>query len=556
MKITHILVSIIALFLCVNCANKDYTERLNAIEQMSETNSDSAIALLKDFNIQELPTDELKARYALLKTHVLTKFTGASVSDSIINISVDYYKEHNDNVRNLALSLLYQANYLTNKGQLDNAMLNLLQVEELFPDFEDDFAKGYYNVLLGVIYAYNRDFSVASEAYQQAYSYFIRIDNAGQWKTLTRLSEGVMYYNMSMSYDTSIKLFVEALNGAEQMKQESLITLCKALLIVTYTETKQLEKAYALMDDVKDKKANELSNNIHAALYSSLSYLYYCKGDKENGARFMNQAKEHLSKNSGYVGVVTNRMIDIAILKEDYKEAFQLSQENKKALFNKMLTLLERPLMTSQRDCLKKELEQNKQMQKIERQRNIAIVSLILIFSIVVILYLRKLNKDKQHKLDEYADIVIDLQSTLQKSESAATELVQTLYKEQFKILNGISDTFFSQNNDAKGQKYVYNEVKYLIEQFSKDKKALQELENTVNKCCNNVMAKLRTELPSLDELDYRQLCYHYAGFSGKLISILLDKSQANIYMRKSRLKEKISQSNAPSKEEILSVLG
>lgn len=98
--------------------------------------------------------------------------------------------------------------------------------------------------------------------------------------------------------------------------------------------------------------------------------------------------------------------------------------------------------------------------------------------------------------------------------------------------------------------------MRYLIEQFSKDKKTLQELEDIVNKCCNNVMRKLREEIPTFDEIDYRQLCYHYAGFSGKLISILLDKSQANIYMRKSRLKEKIQQTISPSQKEILEYLG
>lgn len=38
-------------------------------------------------------------------------------------------------------------------------------------------------------------------------------------------------------------------------------------------------------------------------------------------------------------------------------------------------------------------------------------------------------------------------------------------------------------------------------------------------------MEKLRTEVPTLEEEDYHQLCYHYAGFSGKLISLLLEKN-------------------------------
>ena len=157
--------------------------------------------------------------------------------------------------------------------------------------------------------------------------------------------------------------------------------------------------------------------------------------------------------------------------------------------------------------------------------------------------------------MDEYIGIIAELQSEMLKSNSVTTELINTLYKDKYKFLNVISDSIFTHTDDAKGQRLVYNEMNQLIYQFSKDKNTIQELEKTVNRCCNNVMAKLREELPTLDEVDYLQLCYHYAGFSGKLISLLLNKSQANVYMRKSRLKEKISQSDIKNKEEILAFL-
>ena len=68
-------------------------------------------------------------------------------------------------------------------------------------------------------------------------------------------------------------------------------------------------------------------------------------------------------------------------------------------------------------------------------------------------------------------------------------------------------------------------------------------------------MLIVRDEVPNLSEEDYCQLCYHFAGFSGKVISMLLDKSSASIYTRKSRLKEKIQQSEAEHKDMILEYL-
>ena len=134
------------------------------------------------------------------------------------------------------------------------------------------------------------------------------------------------------------------------------------------------------------------------------------------------------------------------------------------------------------------------------------------------------------------------------------SELLQNSFKDQFKFLNSIGDTIFNQANDVKGLKIAYNEMKLIVDRF-KETKTIQELEELVNKYCDNVMEILRKDVPNLNEEDYRQLCYHYAGFSGKLISILLEKSQSNVYLRKSRLKEKIIQINPQNIDVILRYL-
>ena len=135
-----------------------------------------------------------------------------------------------------------------------------------------------------------------------------------------------------------------------------------------------------------------------------------------------------------------------------------------------------------------------------------------------------------------------------------ASKLLQNSFKDQFKFLNSIGDTIFNQTSDVKGLKIAYNEMKLIVDRF-KDKKTVQELEVLVNKYCDNVMETLRAEVLQIHEEDYRQLCYHYAGFSGKLISLLLEKSQSNVYLRKSRLKEKIIQINPQNIDVILRYL-
>ena len=76
-----------------------------------------------------------------------------------------------------------------------------------------------------------------------------------------------------------------------------------------------------------------------------------------------------------------------------------------------------------------------------------------------------------------------------------------------------------------------------------------------MNKHKGDVMRVLRESMPEFSEMDYRLLCFLYAGFSAKAISVFTGDSIGNIYMRKSRLKSKISQSNTENRGIILRYL-
>jgi len=84
------------------------------------------------------------------------------------------------------------------------------------------------------------------------------------------------------------------------------------------------------------------------------------------------------------------------------------------------------------------------------------------------------------------------------------------------------------------------SDFKNTLEKFSKDKQYYMQLENTVNEYNDDVMLKLRNDIPGIKESDYKLLCYIIIGFSNRFISILLDEKPQNIATRKSRLRTKI----------------
>lgn len=61
-------------------------------------------------------------------------------------------------------------------------------------------------------------------------------------------------------------------------------------------------------------------------------------------------------------------------------------------------------------------------------------------------------------------------------------------------------------------------------------------------------MQRLREQLPHLKPQEYQLLCYHYAGLTTGLIALLMQESVATIYKRRSRLRQRILQSETPDR--------
>lgn len=100
-----------------------------------------------------------------------------------------------------------------------------------------------------------------------------------------------------------------------------------------------------------------------------------------------------------------------------------------------------------------------------------------------------------------------------------------------------------------KAETIFLSDFKNTLEKFSKDKQYYMKLENTVNEYNDDVMLKLRNDIPGIKESDYKLLCYIIIGFSNRFISILLDDNPHNIATRKYRLRTKISNSDSKNRD-------
>ena len=551
-RYTKILACIAILFIFSSCENvdADLNEKLDRVETLIDELPDSAMSILKTIDGNVINIESQKARYALLYTTALKWNNIQETNDSLINIAVNYYR-YNGDARRLCQSLILKSEININNKSYEKAMLACYEIEMHLSEFENnEYEKGLMYVQLAYMHAIYYDRPRSLEYFKKAYSHLEKT-NKSRDRMLALYGLCVNYINQESLATEAIAEIKKGLEEAEALGDEKFILSFKCILFCAYYNSDRIQDAIKLFEDIKNK---QLSRNMYAPIYSRFSIICARNGDMESCNKYMNLLPKYIKTKSDSI-IMYDTQAKIARLKGENEKAIDMLLRKGELQKDNNKYRLEKPLMESQRNYLKRSYENIKYIQETEKQRGVIIVLIVVVVASIVILILRRKNKNKQRKMDEYIGIIAELQSEMQKSNSVTTELINTLYKYKYKFLNVISDSIFTHTDDAKGQRLVYNEMNQLVYQFSKDKNTIQELENTVNRCCNNVMAKLREGLPTLDEIDYLQLCYHYAGFSGKLISLLLNKSQANIYMRKSRLKEKISQSDIKNKEDILAFL-
>lgn len=173
----------------------------------------------------------------------------------------------------------------------------------------------------------------------------------------------------------------------------------------------------------------------------------------------------------------------------------------------------------------------------------ITLGSAIVIGSSILIIVKRKLIR-KRKEIEELSMLISDRTDRNHELEVQ----VNTLYSSRLDTLNMLCNEYFEKSESEKVKLSLYNEVEKHILSL-RDTKSITELEGIVNRYMDNILVKVREQLPELNRKDLIFLTYLYAGFSPRAVCIFTDIKIKNFYNRRSRLKERILESNASDKE-------
>lgn len=124
----------------------------------------------------------------------------------------------------------------------------------------------------------------------------------------------------------------------------------------------------------------------------------------------------------------------------------------------------------------------------------------------------------------------------------------RTLYRDQFNdIKYCLEQAIKLKNKELASRKYI-ERLNNSLEFFSSPNKC-KERECFINEKTGGVLKSLREDFPSLKEIDYQLIEYLILGFDATLICMITGLSVGNYYTKKTRLKQRILETDSPSTE-------
>ena len=561
-------ISIIILALCLVACNRHskHWETLSQVESYMDERPDSALAVLEHINTSELKGKEEWARYALLYTQAKDKNYIDETDLSLICEAQKYFKE-SDNVRYQFLSLYYYGRVLCNNSDFHKAIIAYTEAEALLEKLGDEYLSGLLYVQIGNIYRITHDYDKCLEAYKSAYNHYSKA-KLDSHMAYSLLDIGIAYWNLT---DTAIaeEYFTQSLMMAKALNDEYLERICYENLFVLYDEIDENEKCTNIAFELNEKFNSSLFSPVCLASMAS----YNAKiGDCESIDKYLIEAWNGTQNKSDSIALYFQSANIMKIIGNTDK-ALDYFEKGINLQNEELRYAMQQPIVSIQKDYFQNQAEYNSYRLKKNLQIYVTLSIIVFLILLIVFMYMRHRFLKKDLEISKYMDLASELQVSIRDKEAKISEFserisvseqthisqihemsghIAELFHKQYELLDKLSNTYYETHGCSKEKESIYEQVKSEINKFANDKKTMAQLERIVNTYKNNVMSHIREEIHSISERDIKLLCYIYAGFSAKSISIFVGETTGNILTRKYRLRNKIIRLNTPNAEIML----
>ena len=557
------LVAMVAcMFVAVGCAtDKRSAELIAYAEEIAMELPDSALRVVQSIDPESVRGRHDRAHYKLVvaEAHYYNRL--AVDRDTIAQPLFDYYIE-SDNHAERARALYQHALVMQAEGENARAMFSLMEAEKSLTHLDNPRLSGLVHRTKGHIYGVECLHKNALEEYQISANYFDKADLVYH----SIYSKYYIAYSFAelRQYDKAIEIFsaIEALS--QSASYTTMLTDIRRRLCFIYIEIgdlKNCEIVYNRISYIGDKSACD----------------YYCIGatisaykkEFEQADLLYNKAKDGFITNS--MNLLYSRF-RILQFKGDYQGALEAYMECIDQQDRNVLIAINDSVLYDEIDFIESELAHNISIQK--RNRVISALSIALLTAACILIAIIFLNKLKKSR-DQIAILKDQVESTisdLRKKQNSIKLLTANEQEQRISLskvqrqLNGLIynnlqnidsllDAYYSDATKNVKREQLIKVVDNYVRDFASNENGYITVERLVNEFRNNIMVKLREEMPNLKEEEYRLLCLIYADFSSNAICLFMGYDKNKLYKRKNYLKGILTSSECKSKKEFIRFL-
>ena len=559
-----ILILVLSLVACNS--HSEHWNTLSHIETYIVEHPDSALIALEKIDISELAGKQERAKHALLYSMALDKNYIYKTDFEVLQPAIDYY-EDNGTTTDKFQTYYLQGRIYQNQGNDTQAMIAYAQAKELLGGIDNRYWAGQLHSEIGNIYRNNYDYAKSLEAYQRAYDYYIS-EGVESNAAYTLLNIGISYWNLEDNAK-GIEYINEALQMALKLHDAYLEMVCYQNIVFLCDDIDAVDKCGGIVEALVNRY--DISQFGSGSLISIASY-YAEVGEYDSMDEFIGRAWSNTTNAKDSINVYLSQA-DILKRVGKPEEALQYFEAGVKLQNREVRSSLKQPIETTQKEYFQQQAEHNAYRLKKDRELYITLGIIALLALIVVAMYIRHRMLSKDLEISKYMVLSSELQSAIRDREdrlSAISEHISSqeeahnsmisdmhrqiaeLFEKQYELLDKLSNTYYETQGVSKEKESIFKQVKSEIDKFATDKKSIAQLEKIVNTYKRNVIGLVRSEIPNISERDITLLCYIYAGFSAKSISIFIGETTSNILTRKSRLRSKIAKLGSANARVIL----
>ena len=535
-------ISALLTVLVSSCFSSGIKKKLDIAESLLQPRPDSSLAIMESIDGNDLRTREEKARYALLMSAALDKNYVEVTSDSLIRIAVDYYSNRKDQQRRM-MAYYYLGLVLDSAEDYTAAILSLEKAEKDAIVIDDHLYAGLISRTKGDIFNKTNNFLSSSSCLQEAVYQFRYLDNPA-YALYAELGLVVSHIN-NQNYEKAEQILEQVEQEDVPQAIQSLCMLQRANIIV---ESKGApEDAINLYKRIPASYMSSLSFGRYALAFESIGQrdsadcrfadAYSLCRDQADSATidFLHAKAQHLRGNDQYAYLTTR----IAAFVQD-----SLTR-----------VLLQQSVSNAQRDYYKAESQlQEERAERLRERNRLSIAAALLALALLSGLTISYRKRKEQEIKEQMLELSI-ARSDLHQAEKTNASLLGSLFSEKLNHLDKISGNYIHADSD-KERIIALKEFKEEIASMRTDEDLFLSLEKDLDRYCDGVMTKLRSQVPSIKGENLKLITLFFAGLPYSTVQLVMNRvSIESLKMARSRFRKEIKAANAPDDALFLNLL-